>query len=286
MAYDGEYFYFTLKNRKDILKLDNTLKPVCLFQCSRIYTHICYDSTDRCFWAAISSKADTIYKLDICMNETDRLHISNSSPYITGLAYNSCANVIIVSGCRGIISVGKNSCCNHIPIDCECVKCVCTLSDYIIVYKSCRNVIIYDRCGILKYKLCVPDEYCILSIIALPLCPCPKFYILAYKKGCYPYIAEWYTTECELNISCHPCCDNHDNCNNSGNIVNSIALIENSISDILTAESEKIKKIISVTDNVEDILKLNEAVNRTIQNITHLEIILHDKLVLCGKCDK
>jgi predicted transglutaminase-like cysteine proteinase len=151
---DGKYFYFTVCGEKIIVKMNACLKKICCYNTEEIYTDICYNESENCFYG---STENATYKLDKCM-------------------------------------------------------------------KPCKNT---------------------------SHCKCDK---------------NW---KCEKDCKCETDCKN---------IINSVANIENSIADILKAENEKIMKIISVTDNVADILELNKSVNKTIQNITHLEIILHDKL--------
>lgn len=66
-------------------------------------------------------------------------------------------------------------------------------------------------------------------------------------------------------------------------IIESIALEETALSHILNAEGEKIQKILE-SKNENEIIKVNESVQSTINSITRLEMILHDKLALFKNC--
>ncbi|MEG1900646.1 MAG: hypothetical protein RR161_03755 [Bacilli bacterium] len=85
-------------------------------------------------------------------------------------------------------------------------------------------------------------------------------------------------------------CKESSNCDFGYDIMESIALVETAISHILNAEGEKIQKIISLTDDPDVILKVNESVNTVIKNVTFLEQVLYGKLELVKKnnyyCDE
>ena len=69
----------------------------------------------------------------------------------------------------------------------------------------------------------------------------------------------------------------------------SIALMETSLSHILNAEGEKIQKVLAATDDIDKIMCVNREVNQTIVNATHLEHTLYAKLSAlcdCGFCDE
>ncbi|MEG1009435.1 MAG: hypothetical protein RSF67_06470 [Clostridia bacterium] len=97
-------------------------------------------------------------------------------------------------------------------------------------------------------------------------------------------------TECyeeEYCCSDEECCSEHSKCNcekNICDIIESIAYIEVGLSHILNAEGEKVQKILECSDSCDEILKVNESVNKTIYNITTLEHILLGKLELAKDC--
>ncbi len=61
-------------------------------------------------------------------------------------------------------------------------------------------------------------------------------------------------------------------------ILESIACMENSLSKILSSESEKLQKILQISNDPDEILAVNESINTTIINIMHLEQVLYNKL--------
>ena len=98
---------------------------------------------------------------------------------------------------------------------------------------------------------------------------------------------------CKCN-NCN-CCNNCDECNNCNScdtckccsecesnsicdIIESIALVETAISHILNAEGEKIQKAVQISDNVCELLEVNNSVRNTIRDITELECMLSRKL--------
>lgn len=72
-------------------------------------------------------------------------------------------------------------------------------------------------------------------------------------------------------------------------IIESVALEQTALSHILNAEGEKLQKIISM-QKIEpcELLQINKSVQKTINAVTNLEIILQAKLELfsCNICDE
>ena len=123
-----------------------------------------------------------------------------------------------------------------------------------------------------------------------------NFYLLATKNGCYPYLLKFSLPCCEADICpcnyaiCHRCCKEcpptpcprpEDVC---ADLLESIALIEAALSHILNAEGEKLQKVISTTDDLDQILCFNKSVQETITKVTRLEVILLDKLATIKEC--
>lgn len=67
---------------------------------------------------------------------------------------------------------------------------------------------------------------------------------------------------------------------NKTTIADSIAFCEKSLACILSCEAQKLKKAIMLSNNIDELLKINESINKTIKNITMLEQILCYKLEL------
>lgn len=66
-----------------------------------------------------------------------------------------------------------------------------------------------------------------------------------------------------------------------GDIIESIAIEEKAIAHILNAESEKLQKVINMSDTtVEDLLAVNRSVKKAVDTATQLEMALKSKLEL------
>lgn len=78
-------------------------------------------------------------------------------------------------------------------------------------------------------------------------------------------------------------------CQAINNLIESVALVETGLSHIINAEGEKIQKVVNwdkeIDVPVEDIIKVNESVNKMITSITKLEMILQNKLEIVSELD-
>ena len=124
-----------------------------------------------------------------------------------------------------------------------------------------------------------------------------RFFILVknrnYKDSKYEVLVYEINLElysCSCNHKLNNCClkdDCEENCKHNAynKIVQSIALVEASISHILNAEGEKIQKVLSDCNDIDKILCINNEVNKTIINITHLEQVIYEQLVTLKECE-
>ena len=85
--------------------------------------------------------------------------------------------------------------------------------------------------------------------------------IYIYNIDCYDKIAKLLKCLCK-----------------NDSILNSIACIEKALANILNEEANKIKKAICLSNNICDLIKINESVNQTIKNVILLEQVLCTKL--------
>ena len=78
-----------------------------------------------------------------------------------------------------------------------------------------------------------------------------------------------------------------DRCQAVNDLIESVALMETGLSHIVNAEGEKLQKVIKYDKDIEvtneDLLAVNESVEKMINTITKLEIVLQSKLEL-AKC--
>ena len=297
-TFDGCNYYFTINCKKKIIKYS---KSCCVEQCyqtSREYDNICYDFKSHCFWTTAKNCYNTIFKLDCCMNEIDSIVICDCevTGVITGIAYDCCEDKIILSVGCAIVALEKCSgdCTIIYKSHCEFITSVIRLCPvyFITVLKDNKQfVYILNKCGELISSTKVDCKITIQNILFNPCnnkCNIDYIEYLVMKNGCYPYICK--QPFCEHEFGFKPCICNYEICQECcckpdipckdpcADILESIALIEASLSHILNAEGEKLQKVLATTDDIEKILCVNKEVNKTIVNVTHLEHVLYGKL--------
>lgn len=303
MAFDGCYYYLTLPNCCLIHQFNLCFQLVKEMGTCRGYTSITYDKKEQCFWAIGKQERNKLYRLDACMGEFDGITVDIAKMCSTRLTGVSCLckkDDLLIAGDGGLFWIQKEN--NPTPI---CLKgaetgtCFTGAEElYGLVlgaWSRCQDVGIslFDKKGNTKMNCYLPMGYCVEDMtICCPLETCLEdrihFYLLLTKCGNYSYVMKcslirsWTCLEpfgdCCFPI-CPPPCEKPLTCQDSCNgIIQSIALIETALSHILNAEGEKIQKVIETAEDTCDILKVNDAVNKTITNITHLEQVLFSKL--------
>ena len=73
-------------------------------------------------------------------------------------------------------------------------------------------------------------------------------------------------------------CTHIDKCCAASSLLQSIALEETAISHILNAEGEKLQKAVSLSCNLDDLVKINKSVEDMVDRLTTLETVLKSKL--------
>lgn len=313
IAFDGCYFYLTCPQLCQIIKYDLCFHEVKCFKNTRAYTCICYDPMQNCFWAATNKDEYKLFQLDLCFKEIGCVVVypcENCGTVMTGLSYDCCKNQILVAFTSCILSVNTKDPKSCTVLQKSCATCnlgvLSAAPSYIVIemQNSRQYLAVYNGASKLKDRLELSNEYFAEGIV---LNPCevhgkeePLFYLLVTKKTGCSYLLE-VQMDCEdLDLStCNFCLcskDCHEPCppphphpvppcpNPCDDLIESIALIETALAHILNAEGEKLQKIIASTNNVEKILEANREINKTIVNVTHLEIILHDKLAAVKDC--
>lgn len=303
-AYDGCWFYLTVYCERRVVQLDPYFQKKQCFDTCRCYTCICYDPKEECFWASDDQCMSTIFKLNECFEEIDSIYIHSPDVcggLITGISYNCCDDTLLVSFVGGVLRVCKQ----HSEDSVTLMKCgqewilgVVSIYPYFLCYSVSvqkKTVRIYSYSGNLIKEVSIPCELVIESAIFFPCvknCSQCHFYVLISKHGCYSYIYD-VIMECDAlceKISCcnYGICDKNCHCNEHkeccSDVLESIALVEASIANILNAEGEKLQKAISSTDDICKILEVNKSVNKTIVKATHLENLLYDKLDALNDC--
>ena len=67
-------------------------------------------------------------------------------------------------------------------------------------------------------------------------------------------------------------------------IISSVAQEQSALSKIINAEAEKIEKIVMCAEGTEQILAVNNSVEKMLSSITRLELVLQSKLELFDDC--
>ncbi len=309
-AFDGCHYYFTLACEKKILKTDMDFCIQTCYDTSRVYTCLCYDSKECCFWASAKGWYNRIFKLDCQMREIDCLILApclEARGEIMGLSYCCCENSLLIGFAAWVVERKKNSeiCLPRFRVEQGFLTGVLCISPGFLV-TSIRGDAQYldcvDACGKVQSSYCMEDGIVISSMVYQPSANCYEMATLgclAIKKGIYPYLYELPLSDFELGftpcncntLSCGCCCDEqpchpkqacHD-------VLESIALVEAALAHILNAEGEKLQKVLAESDDLDQIMYVNKEINRTIVSATHLEHLLYDKLSilteLCPEAD-
>ena len=320
MAFDGKYLYFLDPTSGKIYIYNLSLEYLSCKQPCKKYKYICYDCNEKCFWAYSSYSYKKIYKLDECFNEIDYIYINKTNSMcdtVIGISNNYCNETLLISYRDEIIEVDKKtgskikiilpkSSYEYGPITYSC-------GDYAyLCEKGSLQSVCFSKTDEKNIIKCFLDEKYIIKdiesvIYEKDFCTFKYIQVLALKNFKYHYIIKLKIIDpyelssyiepfedeiketqqqkahsncgCKNYISCVK--NNKDDCEkNLSNVVGSIALIEASLANILNAESEKIQNTLCKTEDVSDILKVNESVSKTIKNISHLEHMLYSKLEL------
>lgn len=304
IAYDGCHFYLTVRCVCLIIQINSCFEQEKCFETRRVYSSICYDPDEHCFWAAVEGALPTLYKLNECFQEIDCITVRGPNGClggITGVSYNCCKHALLVCFADGIILVNPNY-----PRESKIVVKakhewffgVVSLCPYLLCYSMEDNkssIRIYSDCGELLSKFHIP---CDLGLESAVFWPCNNdfshchFCVLRTKHSTYPYLCDYLLTcdticdtlcPCNYHL-CHSCpcpepCE--DACKD---VLESIALMEAALAHILNAEGEKIQKIVATTDDACKIMAVNESVNKTLSKAIYLEQLLCCKLESLQQC--
>ncbi|MEG0592779.1 MAG: hypothetical protein RR512_05655, partial [Coprobacillus sp.] len=250
----NEKFYFCDPYHYKIVEYDKCLQQVASYKVKKRFTHITYSHCHKCFYAVSSDYCNKVFKLNECFEEEDCYDVKTCCCVIfNGI---DCYDDKLYLSCGCYILTVLLSCMNKPEVWIEeeqRLSHVAKTPHYLLTSLSnCDNshLVVYDNCKCLQLTCCLSCQYHIQDIT----CDCENIYILVSKCDCYQFVLI-----CQLNKHCHkePC---HQGCTD---IIESIALIETSLSHILNAEGEKLQKIIATSDDPDVILEVNDAVNHT-----------------------
>lgn len=296
IACDGCFFYFTMPKSCRIYKFSMDFLDKEIIEVNRPFSCICYDNSENCFWTSAEKINTLIFKLDCNMNEIDYIQFNSCkriNSRIVGLSYNCEKNSLLIAFSESIAEISMEG-----GIIClqtaqrGCYNAVLSIAPYYVVSLLRENmqiITIYSCDGSQIKTFCFPKIYKIEDII---FCPCDQknrtevtLNILATKHCCYPRLLQCRIDAAGMAL----CCSNYECCHitRPGNkcsdqcvtdIIESIALMETSLSHILNALGEKLQKACQISNTIYDLMEINNAVNKTVMNITQLEHILYAKL--------
>ncbi len=185
-----------------------------------------------------------------------------------------------------------NGCCYYQPITynnicISAVICFCNYT-YIAYYKNNSSYIakISDNGNIIN-NYYIDDSIKINSLFVA----CNVLTMLVTKDDCYNYIyisSLCCENVCEI-IKDSECrvdyeCDEKCNAKCCDNVICSIACMEKGLASILNGEGAKIQAGIKTATSIEELLKINDSVAKTVNEVTYLEQILYSKLKEALSC--
>ena len=308
IAFDGCFFYGSDCCGCKIYRLDSCFREVACIQTIRPYACLCYDPDNCCFWASCNQCGPKLFKLNSELMEIDFINIRSldfcrDCGIITGLSYDYCCRRLILSSSTKLISLDVHCMKETVlfsPKCCKWITGVVSIYPYYVcmcLSEEKNSLCVYSPEGALVHRLPLPCSRVVKDAVVTCCCdPCGqlRLYVLECKHHCYPYISQYSVNSHELCCCpcdypcpppCMPPCTHQQACND---ILQSIALMEASLSHILNAEGEKLQKIVAISENPDTILEVNRSVNRTLINATNLEQVLFHKLEelndICNLC--
>lgn len=292
---DNCNFYFLDKSGCKLIKWTPNIREVETIKLEQKYLCICYDHRENCFWAIPDCNTHLIYRLDACFCAVGHISIKgdcNQRPI--SLSCDDCkdgiwicytSQIAYVEKCNEDIIFYKNENNRRINLD-ILIQCECHLMCF---SEGIRQIMeITSACDKESIEICIPKQQ---QIIGVSSCFCNnhkncRFCVLLSKVCSRELMLVEYCIDFsgEMIDSCYPkpCPPEpfppQTNCSGIYEIMHSIALEEAGISHILNAEGEKIQKAVAISDNIEDLICVNESVKRTVTQITLLEGMLYSKL--------
>lgn len=282
IAYDGEFFYMSAPICHEVHKYSKAFELVEIIATSAKFSSLCYDSYSGCFWAVAQCELGRIFRLNSLFQKIGDISVRdgrNTPLQLSSVAMKDSQN-LIVCGNFGVAELHKNC-----PIAAVYSRdCLQTVPSSAVTH--CKNCYITAICTAHGQSLCcglfcdneqiqsvLPTNYQIRDIAACSA-EAGVFYLLATRDYRFNY-----AIRCEL---CSAKCENISPCDeyrqSLGGVISSISKIEESIAEILSAESRKIRKVLLCTDDCAEIIRINESVNKTISQVTQLEQVLCSKM--------
>ena len=293
MAYDGDCFYFTERGARKVYQYGRSFVPERSFHTARSYASLCFDPSERCFWAASSQCAAEIFKLDACFREIDCYAVAvpgcGEPGLVTGLSYDCSRDRLVVAFASMVVCVEKDRRVSRPLVRCggEWILGLVSVSPYIFV--NCadddrQTIRIFSSEGALLEEYTLPGADVVIAAVFNPS-PDPgeplRFLALASRRGGSSYVLDCALPRETLEQAVSPC--NLWPCRppqeepgewSSARILDSMAALQKAVSYILSAEAEKLRE----ADDPADILEAGESVQETLVRAAQLEYVVYDIL--------
>lgn len=297
-------FFFLEQNGSRVIKWRQCL-DIEAIELERKYSFICYDKRENCFWALSELNSCLVYRLDLCFHEVGNIIVCGNCQQ-RAVSLNCDGQNICIAYWGYILLYDK---CTQ-KIDCiknedDCIKNLCC-----VISNSCNSKLYFEgrkqflgiKCSCNEnMEICITKQYKCISMapyVCEDICDAFRFYVLLCDICSNELLmAEYcvhFSEKCKDFYSFNPCkssncensCQTADRCG-AYEIMHSIALEEAGLAHILNAEGEKIQKAVAMSNNIEQLLCVNDSVKKTITQVTLLEGFLYSKLeaLVSGDCE-
>lgn len=283
------HFYFLERSGCKLIKWCPNTHTTETFILKQKYLCICYDHKENCYWAIPECNPYLIDKLDIRFHKIGHITlIGCQGQHPISLCCDDQGKCLLlcyacqlayVNKCNGEIIFNQNLDNNKINLG-SVAQCNCRVNCY---YQCGRQILeINSQCKQKCIEICIPKEYKMIGISSYnctSLCKECRFCVLlldvcSHELILMEYCVDFSHDKCKpFPKPCPP--ETH---HGVYEILHSIALEEAGISHILNAEGEKIQKAVAISDNIDDLICVNESVKRTLTQVTLLEGMLYSKL--------
>lgn len=303
-------FYFLDCSGCKLIKWSKCTQLIETIVLNKKYLCLCYDIGENCYWGIPECEPYLICRLDTCFCEVGHIIISGAYQQcpISICSDNSKNGIWVcypfqlafMEKSNGEFTWHKNEDSRKINLG-ALMHCKCRANCY---YEGNRQILdLSSPCCRESIEICVPRD-CKFIGVAPSHCKFQdsncRFYLLLSKNCAQTLLLMEYCVDfsCGEILPCCPCppvpepcppspcphpCPPH--CGGSYEIMHSIALEEAGLAHILNAEGEKIQKAVALSNNVQDLICVNESVKRTLTQVTLLEGMLYSKLEALVTCD-
>lgn len=308
IAYDGKWFYFTVRGEKKIIKYDLRLQEEQCFETSRIYTSLCYDSRDNCFWAIDSNHSSILYRLNELFEPIDTIHLlipKEKELQTTGISYDCYSNQLFIINSRLIASLEKESYKEHIISNHRFqrrIKGVVGISQqYIFTYQSKpqNEIHIYSNSGTFIGKVILPYDIRCISIEFVPSTDEENeiniYLLVAARNGEQSILCYTVRMECRCNCNSKSNCKSNSksnsNCNSKcecsdwcSKVLECVAIEERKLAHILEVEGERFAEVKRSSNDIHEIKAAYRSVRKVINKVADKEFKLNCKLLKLKEC--